>query len=498
MVENNDGSEKKQVQVEWAKLMESLSKLEEEDNTKNEVESKVDDVENAIESSSIDKKDELSTYLFISFDLVNSTSFKSLFPGRWPAVFRRFYELIEDKVLKTYTNSSVWRYVGDEVLFYKKITIRSDLHNVLNNALNIIRAVTDSLNLSYPHTKQVLFLKSTLWLATARYVPPDKLKESDLIHINDVDNLIITSEHNGKTNTDFLGADIDLGFRIARFAHREKVIVSAELAYLLYQDRGIIEEKHDYNVEDELKIVGYELLKGIWNGRRYPIIWYHDGWNDPDKMFAYDDHYDSDVIRDIKSGKLTESSNIKYLKKILEDNNRYFKIEEFKSTFTDQEAELAFVNMSQYNMVEVHCVAICFNVEGHILLGKRPSHKRRFPGVWEFGCGQLKKYQDFQQCLIESYKEDFGAELEFRNGLIPVSTFVIDDQKEQRKIPGVIFIAEVANAQTITGVYSKTEHSDVSWFNPQELENIDESNYIENFKDSVTKAVKARNDLKEV
>lgn len=441
--------------------------------------------------------EESSTYLFISFDLVNSTSFKSIYPSGWPIVFRRFYELMEDKVLKSFVNSRVWRYVGDEVLFFKKVTSYKELFSVPKEALNIVRSVIGALHLSFPIVKNQLFIKSTLWLAKASYIPPETLALDSKLPI---DNLIIYSDHNDKRNIDFLGADIDLGFRISEFAYREKVIISAELAFLLYKAREDIEESSGYNVEETIRIVSYERLKGIWGERHYPIIWYYDNWDDREKMFVYDEHFKSDIINRLKNGEFNDDMKIKRLKKIFSDLGIDDKIEEIINSFKNEGLagihETIIASTSQYNKVEVHCVAVCFNNDGKVLIGKRPESKRRFPGKWEFGCGQLKQSQDFKDCLKQSYLEDFGALLEFYEELTPVSSYTIDDKKEHRKIPGIIFIARVINADEIRRTFSKEVHSEIDWFDPSKLDAINEDEFVNDFKTTVLKAVSAWEKIK--
>lgn len=442
-------------------------------------------IESKLIKNSNDKNNKNGAFLFISFDLVNSTNFKSLYPTKWPVIFNRFYELVENHALKSFINSAVWRYAGDEILFYKQIDEISDLYDVPKLAHRVIKTVTEALNSRYGETKNILFIKSTLWVAEATFVKSQNLSESDAI----LNNLIINFDINQKRNVDFLGSDIDLGFRISEYAQRDKVVVSAELAYLLYRERGIIEESCNYDVLDSLRIVSYENLKGIWNNRHYPIIWYHESWEQPDEMFLYDEHFNSEIVSKIKSKEFSDEMKIDRLKKIFTEVDNLEKVNSIVSCLKDSSPIDVLPSVSQYNQVELHCVAVCFNDEGHILIAKRPSDKRRLPNIWEFGCGQLKKSQDFIECLSESYKEDFGADLDFQSELIPISTYVMEDKLEGRKIPGIIFIAKVLNPENVLDDYSRTNHSEVAWFDPTEILSIDESKYVNDFKDTVHKAV---------
>lgn len=439
-----------------------------------------------------DEDNKTGAFLFVSFDLVNSTAFKSLHLTKWPVIFHRFYELVEHHALKNFVNSMVWRYAGDEILFYKQIDKVSDLYEVPKIASRVIQIVLEALNLQYPETKNIIYIKSTLWIAEATFVKSQDLAKSETL----LSNLIINFDINQRRNIDFLGSDIDLGFRIAKFAERNKVVVSAELAYLLYKERGTIEEECNYNVLDSLRIVSYEQLKGIWNNRHYPIIWYYDSWDKQDEMYLYDEHFNSEIVNKIKNKEFSNEMSIDRLKKIFIEVDNLDKVKSIEKCLEESNPINVLPSVSQYNLTEVHCVAVCFNQDGHILIAKRPKDKRRYPDIWEFGCGQLKKSQDFTECLIESYKEDFGANLDFHSRLTPISTYLMEDDLEGRKIPGIIFIATILNPDDLEEKYSRAIHSAIDWFNPENLGSIEESLYINDFKDTVIKAKRAYDSIK--
>ena len=63
-------------------------------------------------------KPQSGVYLFFSFDLVNSTQFKASHPDDWPVVVTRFYELITAELTTRLSSAIVWKFVGDEVLFF--------------------------------------------------------------------------------------------------------------------------------------------------------------------------------------------------------------------------------------------------------------------------------------------------------------------------------------------------------------------------------------------
>src|SRR4051812_33058781 len=70
-------------------------------------------------------------YLFFSFDLVNSTRYKALFPGHWPIVATHFYDMVANEMATRFTSARLWKHIGDEILFYKLVTRTADVHRCL-------------------------------------------------------------------------------------------------------------------------------------------------------------------------------------------------------------------------------------------------------------------------------------------------------------------------------------------------------------------------------
>lgn len=68
-------------------------------------------------------------YLFFSFDLVNSTAFKTGYPKEWKKVFKRFYEITKEEMSKRYSWCAIWKYIGDEVLIYVKVYCIDDVYD---------------------------------------------------------------------------------------------------------------------------------------------------------------------------------------------------------------------------------------------------------------------------------------------------------------------------------------------------------------------------------
>ncbi len=415
-------------------------------------------------------KDELPTnreatssfYIFFSFDLVNSTLYKSINQAKWPLVITKFYEFVEDSLKKRLSRVRLWKYVGDELLFYLRISRIEDARDCVTKAYNVMQDTIERIHQSFSDTRTILSVKTTVWCAMAHDLPPGDIHVMDSSRGPKYSNLIIHQPQSGNTAVDFLGPDIDIGFRIAKFAAPRRLVVSANLGYFLYRDRARDSGKFD----EQLRIVAYEQLKGVWNNRHYPIIWYEEDWERIKSSFLYDEHHQHEIVRQIRSqgpiGKLDE------IVKVFNDLGRREELEEMWSVISelnsaDAESEQPEVVLSgPGGLIEVHCVAVCFRANGYVLIAQRHADKRRFPGHWEFGCGQLDAFETFEQCLQRSYHEDFNAHLKFSDPIVPIRTYTIGGGAEKRRIPGIIFLADVTNHDQVKA----QRHAKVEWIDP--------------------------------
>ncbi len=68
---------------------------------------------------------------------------------------------------------------------------------------------------------------------------------------------------------DYMGPEIDIGFRIGKHTFPGLMVVSLELAYILNDSKLVIPDDKRLRVID----TGWEELKGVWEGNKYPILW---------------------------------------------------------------------------------------------------------------------------------------------------------------------------------------------------------------------------------
>lgn len=111
---------------------------------------------------------------------------------------------------------------------------------------------------------------------------------------------------------------MDIGFRLTQHTYPGFMCISMDLAYLLGTQNPSI-------VQLVAIIVGWAVLKGVWNNKPYPIIWIappryckgEHGYNDMRPWAPYENSYAKEWYRqDQKPEKFPES---KELLKIIED-----------------------------------------------------------------------------------------------------------------------------------------------------------------------------------
>jgi len=409
-------------------------------------------------------------YLFFSFDLVNSTQFKASHPTEWVVVVTRFYELIIAELTTRLGSVLIWKFVGDEVLFFKRVTVRKDLHSCLPAAHDALLATVEVLHKTFPQSRELLDIKGTVWIAEAEPVHPSNAGDK----ANPAKNVIVeTGRYPDNLSRDFLGPDIDTGFRISKFALRQRLVVSAELACLLYRERTNLP-----GIEDQLKLVTFEMLKGVWGGRHYPIVWFERDWSKVPESFLYDEPFLSPLAKRVKDG-LPSDAILKRVEKVFADLGRAHQVDVLadllERAYSQSDSDTVEIEIPKDRYAEIHCVAVCFDPNGRALVGRRPETKRRFPGSLEFGCGQLRLGESFCDCLKRAYRDDFGADLLLPSNPVPVGTFEIQDAAERRVIPGIIFVAEVQNSEEVEKHFSHEKHSQLLWIRQGEFDASAES-----------------------
>ena len=379
-------------------------------------------------------------YLFISFDLVNSTIFKQR-EESWPTVLGTFYRRAEHGINARVAGATVWKYAGDEVLFWVAPSSAEEMCKQLDGAYQVLQELDREMDTT---SNRRLRVKGTCWIALAEPESPENLRSPDRPK---APNLIISQplEANPPTR-DFVGPDIDAGFRLGACTFKSTFAVSAELAAVLL-------DKAPMPIANNLHVVGYKKLKGVWKDRFYPIVWYR---KELDNGFEYDDKYENEMLANGIAEKEKKAAKIEELKDAVHSIRTGY-VKQLLDAF-----ERPALEMSPTPRLEVHCAAACRRSNGDVLVAQRQADKRIHPEKWEFGCAQLRLGDTFEEALARDYRDDFGAELNFPADAHALATYSFE--RDGRKIPGVILLAIVTNPEDCKA----HKHQNIRWINPSD------------------------------
>ncbi|MBS5953550.1 MAG: hypothetical protein KIB53_06975 [Paraclostridium bifermentans] len=373
----------------------------------------------------------VNTIMFISFDIVNSSIYKSSNYLGWFKVIYALLNHVYDRLVGRIEDIELWRTIGDELVFVVTIYDIKDLATytqiIYEELIEINKYIKkggvfhlcEEKNIDELIEQNPLEMKSTAWIARVAEVKSNKdLGESITGNISYFYDSRANISSDRKEHREFQGKDIDAGFRIAKEnTVARKLSLSLELAYILSQDNSVHKKIH---------IVGYNRLKGIWNERPYPIIWYHDVYIagcEIENSFTYDeDEYNfivdsylnrknSNKIRDCIS-KESKSE----LHKIVKDRNLNNKISNIKDSIT-KSSKIERKPLIADENPEVHCVAVCTNKEkSKVLMFKRADKEIiKFEGLWDFGCAKILGEWTFEEALRTEYKDFANLDIKVGN-----------------------------------------------------------------------------------
>ena len=437
-----------------------------------------DNIKN-IKTSSMEtskEKTNKGTLFFLSFDLVNSTKFKTLEPGNWIQKIKSFYELVEKHAHSISEEAYIWKKQGDEVLLYFTLKNIQELQNVfgkIHTLLNeLIKIVADG------EGKGTLSVKATFWTALVTTSDKGFAVSSTEDTVSDF-NLAIEEPMGGY---DFIGPDIDFGFRIAAKNAGGILCVDPKIIAMLKQRSPNISINY-------FAIVDFVQLKGIWKDRFVPIIWHHPNLDKPETIFPYDESKRNELVAILLNNKsaVIHEQNINSIIKVFEDINKKDVIERLIDCMPS--FEISTGRMPNNRIAEVHIVAIVFNTEkDKVFCAKRATEKHTLANLWENGCCQLERSNDSLENIVKThYKKEFNIEIaEFKmdtsmgyKALHIVGAYSFTN-KFNKNIPGFIITA-IAGIPSVDQ-FDKSKHSQVKWFSLDEIENLADGEIVQGFK----------------
>lgn len=397
-------------------------------------------------------------YVFLSFDLANSTAYKNLNPF-WTDTFRLFREY-SSKVMKEYFRKKidsdetenqycdlkwyVWKNLGDEIIYMFPNPDFTELQKLPDTCCSVLDKIDKSLATPTKNSSVKVSVKATLWLA--------EIEEKDLSFDKNSEppyserNINISVQDNNHYMIDFLGPDIDTGFRLSHYSNHNKITIDARLAWILFAKGNT--DPNSNCILKNAKIVAYKILKGVWNEKPYPIIWYINDWN-PEKLFYYyeevqdeslpceitnSDYKYTDITKletILDDAKQLDYANYLYTKLISLSNKRIYSLEEIYDV---------------HKNAELHLICLCLNEKNELLILQRASSKRFLPNIWEFGCTYLRNDISLIESLLTGYQYKIGTTVSLLNNGLPIDNIIIN-RKDDQLINGLVYIGRIDSTQ---------------------------------------------------
>ncbi|MCG3172595.1 MAG: hypothetical protein GMKNLPBB_00749 [Myxococcota bacterium] len=220
-------------------------------------------------------------FLFVSYDLTNSTQLKQDSPD-WPEIFRKFYSFVEsDGSL----HLRPWKYNGDEVICIGAIPETPYIFPLIELCYSVSNKVNDVLGEwqkeHLPKSRYQLQCKSTAWIGEFGKDASNKVITTSASALPFNQAQAKKEDENDELKServplhDFIGPDMDTGFRLSKHAFSRPVTISVDIALILLDLAHTFQENPRLKgIPDRLYLRGWESLKGVWENRPYPVVWY--------------------------------------------------------------------------------------------------------------------------------------------------------------------------------------------------------------------------------
>ena len=474
-----------------------------------------DAIEKINKNTKDEKKCSRSVELFFSFDIVNSSLYKDTNYLGWQSVLTSLLTDIQKDVTKEIPQAQLWRVLGDEIIFFVTIRDIEEIYSTIDAIYGILVMTNvklknekffENIDAEFSHKEiewmkksNILAVQSAAWLAII-------LNGEDSV-FSPYDNIFKKYRINESQQiNEFLGQDIDTGFRIKKETQDRRLVVSVELA-------KILSDKTEYL--SRLNIITYKILKGVWQNRLYPIIWYHDSKVSGvtfEDSFYYDETTYSQLSkeyflnRERDDGDLTSYMFLdahKALEKIIKDQKLGGKLKQIHQVISETENDVRVVeNEFDNRLLEFHCAAVCCDVDNKRVLIAKRKNRKFYSGLWEFGCAKASVDKDLCESVKEDYKNDFGIDIivicdgERKKDMEPKPIALYQVNKVDKLQKGVIVVAKIIqNIDKIEEVIkARGKHEKYRWISEEEIETFDEP-AINDFKDTLNKVFSMWNEM---
>src|SRR5579872_508074 len=106
-------------------------------------------------------------YIFLSVDLAGSTQFKQSAKNEWMEKTRIFYDVTKRRVAEKITRATIWKYIGDEIVFCKKISEAIEISEFVESAKQVVSDIASFIESSTESSPTMLSAKGVVWLIIA-------------------------------------------------------------------------------------------------------------------------------------------------------------------------------------------------------------------------------------------------------------------------------------------------------------------------------------------
>jgi len=427
-----------------------------------------------------DKQENTSrVFLFFSVDLMNATQYKAD-NASWASDIKSFYDIIKGQVIKAYKNAQVWKHSGDEVLFYIEIVKLEEILEASSKLYTAMMLAYEDFHKDLNgRAEGLLYFKGALWMAAATdaVLPNENLPPNIYIGLS--------------TGRDFIGVHIDEGFRMSQHSSQGKIVLDSKIAYLLNKHTEDWHKLTHRKIEDCVKIVGFDVLKGIWKGRPYPVVWYTGDWSRKN-LFLYDEHHTSMFAKDYLFENEKKIHPISHIDTIFTDL-RFPKrdVEQIEEIIGEEKKPLP-EQLNAELLTELHCATVCINcddIENMSAFVLKRSEKRSLGGLWEFGCSALSQKDNYQDKIVSDYKKQFSIDIELgvdSEGMpIPLRVYEVDDSNRVKK--GIVLFAKLSkpiDISSITDVIDRGKYSECKFLTLKELDTFEKIS-VSGFAESI-------------
>ena len=237
----------------------------------------------------IAKQDQPVSQVFLSCDLTGSTNFKQRqdLQEPWQKVFLQFYREFPQRVATTQVEMdttaldfNLWKPVGDELIYSCPVTDEADVYNAVRTWTKAMQDYEKyHLNDTRMGTKGGAFIATFPGPDSRSSVPRKPDSEDSDASVIDLNRQAQKRPTHSKYLYDYFGPSIDTGFRVLGRCTPRYFTLSVEVALAvtgiaLAPGSGVSTD----DIEDVL-LLDFVELKGVWGGKRYPIVAIDTGSN---------------------------------------------------------------------------------------------------------------------------------------------------------------------------------------------------------------------------